>query len=194
MSNEPDTSDWSESIRASMAFRNAISGIPTHNFLNEAYHRAGMHHLSPPYDWHWRVPASVVPRAVRLLLNAAGGTDDLVNGLLKAIVDAREVVEANRPHLDVETTRRIHYSPDGPHPWVHPSVKVERHEMEGYAPGWDYTFNVYDLATVLLDDYEKFIVKTMRGRRSMFTKIAMIHRLAEAFAESVRLADPLLVR
>lgn len=183
MPNETIKSEGPEHVWTASVFSDAISGIPTHNYLNNAYHEANLYSRCPPYDLHWQVAASSAPLKVRRLLRV----DGIISVLKASITKARKTIEESKPYLDVEVSRRIHYSPDGPHPWMHPSIKVERHEKEGYAPGWDYTFNGHSLALALLDDYEKFIDTVARSRRAPFTRIACIHRMAESYRDSVEL-------
>jgi hypothetical protein len=187
MSDLPVASEGAKIISTARVFVEALSGNPTHNYLNQAYHDAGVHYLCPPPEWHWRIPTFTVPLKVRRLLRA----EDVVASLKGKIEKARTMIEEGKFYLNRETERHVYYSDGGPHPELHPAIEVTPHKVEGTALGWDYAFNAYELAVALLGDYEQFIQDTVNSELSQFTKIARIHQEIESerYRESVGLVN-----
>lgn len=164
--------------------REALSDIPTHNHLVDAYHDAVAYRFAPPWGLMWKIPAIAVPSKVRRLVDAA----TVVTEMRRRISEARTAIDEFREVLDQEEQRMVVHVPDRPYAHLHPSVVVERQVVPtGYAPGWIYQYNPYALVTTLLNEYERFIDKTMHSRLVPFTKVSRICEEAKRFNDSVQL-------
>ena len=171
--------------RAAAAFRNALSDIPPHNALINAYHDADMYSFVPPDRLMWRVPAVAIPARVRRNVDA----DLIVAGIKQQLIVAREVIEQRQSVLDRDTQSVIHSTPDRPYSPLHASVVVTRRITPGYASAWNYDFNPYRLAVTMLDEYEQLIETVMKRRLAPFTQLSRIFEKAKFLENSVGLVD-----
>lgn len=181
------TEQYIDGIRMRIIFSESLSDIPVHNHLNGAYHKADMYAFAPPWSLMWKIPSITVPREVQQVLRP----DELVAELIARIARAREVIDQLRPDLDREIESIISFSPDPtrPDPNLHPFVNATHRHTPGYATSWGFRFNPYRLAVALLDEYEGFIIKTMRGKESAFTKLSRIHRKTKKLEVNARLVE-----
>ena len=179
---------FADTLKRQVEFREALSYIPLHNHLNNAYHAADMYGYAPPTHMMWKIPATLVPAKVRQHIDA----DRVVANLRKDLARARQLLEQDRRRLDAQANRLIHHSPDHPYANLHRSIVLVRNTPKGYAPGWCYLFNPYRLGIALLDEYEQLIDKVVRSRRAPFTQVSQLCEHAKKIEQSAKfVADSL---
>lgn len=166
-------------------FSDALSYIPTHNHLVQAYHQAGMYDSAPPSNLRWKIHPIFVPKEVR-----SGVDSDTVIAKVKSeIAKARVAIETARPTIDQEVERLIYHSPDRPLENLLEEVTVVHHIKPGYAPAWKYTFNPYLLAKSTLDKYEFVVDRVARRRPIPFSRVTYTCEEAKWLADNTRLVE-----
>jgi hypothetical protein len=166
-------------------FSDALSYIPTHNHLVQAYHQVDMYDLAPHHDLRWKVHPIFVPEEVRNAVDS----DTVISKVKAEIVKARAAIEAARPSIDHEVERLISHSPDRPYENLLEQVTVVHHVKPGYASAWRYTFNPYLLAKSTLDKYEFVIDRVARRRPLPFSRVAYTCEEAKWLANNTRLVE-----
>jgi len=172
------------------AFSDAMSYAPIHNHIVQAYHQAGKLSELPARRYMWHLHPMFVPDEVRDTIDAQPVLADVKAKLTLA----RTAIESIRKGLDREIVTTVANSPDYPYRNLHPSVKVIRFVPENAAPAWSYTFNPYQLAMIILDDYEFFIDRIARPRPLQFSKLSYTHEEARRQKNNTHLVENELYR
>lgn len=161
----------------------ALTPMHLHNHLNSAYHEAGLYHLAPPWGLMWWIPVAMVPRKVRVQVDAV----QQVELVRQRIAAARTSLERFRPLIDDEFKTLVNCD-TVPYRNLHPGITGGKNDPKpGYMTSWSYALNPYQLATTVLDEYEQFIDQTMSRRLTPFTQLSRIWRKAESNAGNLSL-------
>lgn len=169
-------------------FRAAFSPIEIHNHLNNAYHSAGKYTHIPPEQLCWRMPAIFVPRKVRKNVSA----EVIAESIVRRLEAARQLVDANRHILNHPRSTVISHG-DGltgeswPHEDLFVGISVAPEGRPEYLCARRYSFNPYEVACAMIDDFLGYIRSVMKSRVSGFTKLSQLHQKAKSYANSVYL-------
>lgn len=133
---------------AGWAFSTALSSLPSNAALARAYLVADKARFLPPT---WSIPTIFVPAKARRAVDAGSA----VAGINESIVHARRLLDRVEFRLEWSYEKAIEFS---------------KSSDEYHSP--------YYLAIALLDEYERYIEKTMFRHLTAYRKLALINKKA----------------
>lgn len=185
-------------------FRDVLGGVFPHNHVTEAYRDTGNIERFMSVRNIWDIKPRRLPRGVVALLKPELVRDHY----LDAVRAFRVTLEETRAMLDHKTETVVQTYEHKPYNGLYPLVSYAEcvadyvYEgnaivlREGQGRGWEYSFNPYQLVTMILEEFERTILSMYDLEPSKIEKIMAMMKVAKDFQDgsNYRLAEGAMSR